>query len=613
MILYLAAAYWLLLWLFVPGDAQSRIKGSYPSIDSIESLRASFLSNLSGLSVESEALVAGLTIGERDLVSEELANNMRDLSLTHLVAVSGANLAIVLGSIYFLTATIGLSRNLRFLFALIVMSGYVLLVGPESSVIRAATMALFVMLSLWLGRGANPIYALASAVLLLLVIDPGLAVDVGFGLSAFATAGLVGLTPVLYQKLEGRLSKPLAAALAATCAAQIYTLPIILFLQPSLPLYSVLANLLVEAAVAPITILGLISVLLSQVFPAGAMLFSWLASIGAQWIVVVANQLSGLPVVRMHFLPGAWGIAAATLFAALLTIYLKSDKWRVASKFALLATLSVTAIWIATDLIRHKTFAGDWQIYACDVGQGDALLVRSQGKVALIDTGKDEELVANCLHDAGVSEIDLLVLSHFDSDHVAGLPGVIERVKGRVLVSPFQDSRSIVDRSYELARQLGVEVDHAYVGMQGELGQAKWMVLSPSPTAIEASDSNDASVTMVFDFGNFALLTLGDLGEAGQLRLLKNQPAILQQLAMRELVVKVAHHGSADQSESFYRRLNVDVGLFLVGKNSYGHPTRSALSLIESAGVVLRTDQHGPVALSFEGRLLYRVGGKLTA
>jgi competence protein ComEC len=611
LILYLAAGYWLVLWLLAPAGAESSIKSSYPRIETIEALRASFLSNLTGLSAESEALVAGLTIGERDLVSDELANQMRDLSLTHLVAVSGANLAIVLGAIYFLGAAIGLSRNYRFAFALLVMGGYVLLVGPESSVIRAATMALFVMLSLWLGRGSNPIYSLASAVLLLLLVDPGLAVDVGFGLSAFATAGLVGLTPLIYQKLEGRWPKFLAAAVAATSAAQVYTLPIILYLQPSLPLYSVVANLLVEAAVAPITILGLISVLLSQPLPLAAMLFSWLASIGAQWIVFTAQHLSELPFVRLHFLPGSWGIAAATLFAFLLTIYFKSERWQSASRLAIYATLLISGSWIATDLIRYKTFAGDWEIYACDVGQGDALLVRSQNSVALIDTGRDSQLVENCVADAGVSEIEMLVLTHFDADHVAGLPGVIERVSGKLLVSPFRDSRLIVDESLQLASEHGVEVSYAHEGMQGNLGEISWLVLSPSPSAYEASDSNDASVTMVFDFGDFVLLALADLGEAGQQRLLKKHPALLQQLAQRELAVKVAHHGSADQSESFYRRLNVDIGLFLVGKNPYGHPTRSALSLIDS-GTILRTDKHGPIALSFDGQLLYRVGGKLT-
>ncbi|MEY3383671.1 MAG: hypothetical protein RLZZ212_258, partial [Actinomycetota bacterium] len=196
MIVYLAFGYWLFLWLSAEPNSQSVIKQSYPDPPFMQHLRQRFLDALAGVSEDARGLVAGLTIGERDMVSPSLAEQMRDLSLTHLVAVSGANLAIVMGAVYFLAAGFSLARNLRFVLDLAVMLLYVLLVGPESSVIRAATMALFVMLGLWLGRGSSSLYALSCAVLLLLVIDPGLATDVGFALSAFATAGLVLIAPL---------------------------------------------------------------------------------------------------------------------------------------------------------------------------------------------------------------------------------------------------------------------------------------------------------------------------------------------------------------------------------------------------------------------------------
>ena len=146
MIYLIAGCYWLILWLFAPEGAESRLKLNYPEISFIEFVRGRFIELLSGVSEDAAGLVAGLTIGERGAISEELAQQMKALSLTHLVAVSGANLAIVMGVVYLITAKLGLSRNLRFSSALLVMAGYVLLVGPESSVIRAATMAVFVML-----------------------------------------------------------------------------------------------------------------------------------------------------------------------------------------------------------------------------------------------------------------------------------------------------------------------------------------------------------------------------------------------------------------------------------------------------------------------------------
>ncbi|MGA1032546.1 MAG: ComEC/Rec2 family competence protein, partial [Aquiluna sp.] len=128
-----------------------------------------------------------------------------------------------------------------------------LLFGVSEDAAGAATMAGVVRVGLWGGRGTNPLAALSLAVIFLLTVDPGLAVDIGFGLSALATAGLLVLAPKIYNLLEDKMPKLLAIGTAATVSAQLYTLPIILYLQPSLPVYSVLANLLVEPLVAPKT------------------------------------------------------------------------------------------------------------------------------------------------------------------------------------------------------------------------------------------------------------------------------------------------------------------------------------------------------------------------
>lgn len=614
MILPIAIIFWLFLWITAPPNSKSAIKENYPDISHIEKVRERFLESLGGISEDAKGLVAGLAIGERNLIGAELEDSMRDLSLTHLVAVSGANLAIVLGSIYFLTAWLGWSRNYRYALALFVMGLYVLLVGPESSVIRAATMALFVMLGLWLGRGSNPIFPLSSAVLVLLILDPGLATDVGFGLSAFATAGLVGLTPFIYERLRNRMNKVLAAAIAATSAAQLYTLPIILYLQSSLPIYSIAANLLVEWVVAPVTILGMLAVVSSSLFPPLAHLLSFLASFGTQWIVFVSQTLYQLPFVRLHFPPGVFGIALVIFIAVLITLWLRPNRFSRLALTGALAVVGITASWIAADFLRIKTLSGQWQVYACDVGQGDALLIRDGDEVALIDVGPDPELIRRCLDMAEVQAISLLVLSHFDSDHVGGIEGLRSTSVARVLVSPFKDDRPVVSKVQKEVSYMGASLEQGFSGLGGSLGKFRWQILAPSATATEAADSNDASLVIVFDLNDFALLALGDLGEEGQLRLMRNQQRVLLQLAQRDLVVKVAHHGSGDQLEELYKKLRPDIALFLVGKNRYGHPTDRAVEMVRRQGAqILRTDTQGPVAIGYRQGLTYRVGGKLSA
>jgi competence protein ComEC len=610
----LALTLWALSFLFATSE-ESQIKLSYPQIDVIDAVRARFLLSLHGQNSDAVGLVAGLTIGERTLLSDEVESQMRTLSLTHLVAVSGANLAIVVGATYFLLAGLGLARNLRFLIAFTVMALYVVLVGPESSVIRAATMAIFVMVGLWLGRGSTPLNSLSLAVIVLLVIDPALSRDIGFALSAFATAGLLIFAPPVFEWLRERVPDFVALGLAASFAAQLFTTPILLMIQPSIPIYSVLANLLVEPVVAPITILGILGVIVSIVSIPLAGAFTFVASWFANWIVIVAHELSSWPLARVHFVQGLAGIAIVAAVVALLALSFGALHRRARELQVVAGTLVVLAFgWASTDVIRRETFAGDYSLYNCDVGQGDALIVRDSGVVALIDVGPDSELVDRCLDSAGVTRIDLLVLTHFDADHVRGIDGALRgRKVGLAIVSGFEDDRPLVAVVESALQRADVPVALGRAGLSGQLGTLSWKVLQPSALATEALDSNDASVVVAFWNQSNAVLALGDLGESGQQRLLRNAMGDLAQLRSRNLTVKVAHHGSSDQSDQLARYLEPETAIFSVGKNDYGHPTRRALELYGDLGAaVLRTDLHGPVAIRFDDEGAIVLGGKLS-
>jgi competence protein ComEC len=239
--------------------------------------------------------------------------------------------------------------------------------------------------------------------------------------------------------------------------------------------------------------------------------------------------------------------------------------------------------------------------------------LKSGSSVMLIDVGPDSDRVRRCLAQAKVQAIQTLVLTHFDSDHVAGIDGLRGYWVGEVLISPFRDDRPVVEKVERALASIGTAQNPASMGQMGHLGSIRWQVLSPSAQAREAVDSNDASLTMVFDFGEFALLTLGDLGEAGQRRVLENHQRLLLQLRQKPMIVKVAHHGSADQLEELYEFVDPEFGLFLVGDNRYGHPTKKAIEMVlKTGGSVLRTDKQGPIAIAFEGELRYRAGGKLS-
>ena len=617
MIPFLAGLTWVYLWVTAEEGLESSLKLSFPKFEAVEELRAKFLFNLSGVTQDSAGLVGGLAIGERGLISESLAENMKELSLTHLVAVSGANLAIIAAAVFLTASMLGFGRSWRFILSYLAIACYIVLVGPESSVLRAGAMAAFVLTGWWLGRKVHPLIPLSWAVLLLLLIDPGLAVDIGFALSAFATLGLLVLAGRLHERLEPRIGTWLSIGVSASIAAQLYTLPVLLILQPSIPLYSVLANLAVELVVAPVTVLGILAVLASAIFPPLAKFLSLIASFGTWWIEVVANHLSQLPLTRVPMLPGPIGVWFTVLLVLGLTMLAISTHPPLRFLGVMFVSVFVIPIaWVATDLNRQTSFHQGWEVLNCDVGQGDALLLRSQGQIALIDVGREDQPIDNCLKSLGIVRLDLLVLTHFDADHVGGIAGAMRnRTAGLVLISGFKDDRPLVSLVSEVLAISADSVQIGHRGMTGDLGGVRWSVLSPTSNALEAEDSNDASVVMTFEFQEFSVLALGDLGEPGQQRLLRHSWPQLWVLREKPLVLKVAHHGSKDQSEQLHELTQPDVAIFSVGQgNDYGHPSAKTLSLVYRLGAkVLRSDSQGPISIRLEGGgLVASSGGKLS-
>lgn len=575
------------------------------SPDLIESMRKSFSQNLRGITSDSAALVAGLAIGDDSKLSKGTKESFRAVSLTHLTAVSGANCAIVLAVLALLINRLPLRRWMRIGMSLLAVGGYLALVGPEPSVLRASVMVSIVLVGLNLGRKVNPVDALALSVVLLLVSDPKLSLDYGFALSVLATLGILVLAPKLVVILEKRLPKWLSIGLAVTIAAQIACLPILLVLQPEIPVYAVIANLLVEPLVIPITILGLLSCLLALVFPPLTAALSFIASIPASWVIAIASYLASAPYSNLPWYSGVLGVFLAVLLSLAVFVWFTVKQKLIRVTAGVTATLIVAGFIAqnsASALSQGSFYSQEHTIVNCDVGQGDALVIKSRGKVALIDVGRENPAIDKCLGGLGISRIDLLILTHFDMDHVGGILGAVTgRSIGVALVSPFPDERPGADFAEKIISAKGVEIVQAEVGMHGLLGDFQWKVLSPHRGATEAEDSNDASIGMLWESNQLALFTLADLGEDGQLRIGNEQKDMLNSgFPGKTVIVKVAHHGSADQAAELYEAIRPDVALISVGRdNSYGHPTKRTMDLLRRLGSkILRTDEHGALGLA---------------
>jgi competence protein ComEC len=540
-------------------------------------------------------LVAGLAVGDTSLLKPALDQDMKAVSLTHLVAVSGANCAIVVAGVVAVVAACGGGRWMRTLSATLALALFVTIVGPQPSVIRASVMAAILLVSVSFGQPSRGVPVLGVAVLCLLVVDPEWAVDVGFTLSVLATGALLLLAPPLARRLSEWMPHRLALLISIPLAAELVCQPVVGLLTPGLPVYGILANILTEPAAPVATVTGISAAVVLGLSPAVGSALLWLCWIPAQWIACVAHACARLPFARTVWLTGLCGLAASLLMSAGVIAALLWPRARRTAAIVVALTLGVSVTTtVIVDSWRRVGTPADWVIAACDVGQGDALLVRpsaSAQSVMMIDTGRDEPLLSECLDRLGVSRVSLLVLTHYDIDHCGAYPAVAQRVDRAIVGKPVDLFEQGV---VEDLRDAGAEVQYGRAGLSGDLGEAgfRWRELWPVPGHPDMQSGNPGSLVIRTDWAgepDISAIFLGDLGEEAQ-------HALLSSTAVKPVtIVKVAHHGSADQSTQLYERLHALIGLISVGEdNGYGHPTDRALTLLaESQTQVYRTDRHG--------------------
>jgi competence protein ComEC len=471
-------------------------------------------------------------------------------------------------------------------------------------VLRAATMGWLGILGTVTGRERAALRTLAGTVLILVLLDPSLARSLGFALSVAASAGLLVLSPPWRRRLARTLPGWAADAIATPLAAQVACAPLLAAAFGRVSLVAVPANVVAAPAVPPATVAGVVAAALAPVSRPLARAAAWLAGIPTGWLVHVARDGARLPAAQLGTPLGPAG--AATVSALLLGCALLLRR-RTGRALAATVTVALLAGGTAVQQLAPGWPQPGWRLVACDVGQGDALVVRTTGGAVLVDTGPDPGAVDRCLRDLRVRRLAAVVLTHFHADHVEGLPGALRGRRVRdVVAGPLDEppeERARVLR-WAAARHLAVRV--AALGERWTVGDATFDVLGPE-TAFHGTDSdpNNSSLVLRLTTPGLVLLLTGDIEEPAQLATLARGPV------GHADVLKVPHHGSARQTAQFIAATGATAAIVSVGRdNPYGHPAPSTLDALASAGMrTFRTDRDGDVAVArVAGRL--RVAGR---
>lgn len=538
-------------------------------------------------------LIPGLSVGDTSSLSPALNEAMKTVSLSHITAVSGANCIIVTAGVALIAGWCGAGRRLRIVCGVAALAAFVVLVTPQPSVLRAGVMALLVLFARFMGRPSAGIPLLAVAVLVLLMWNPWWALEYGFILSVLAVSGLLILSDPLTQSLSRWMPQQLAALISLPLAAQLMCQPVIVLLSPTVPVYGVIANVVAAPAAPLATVCGLAACIVLSFAPLLAHALLFCAWIPAQWIGSTAEFLSGLPYSSVPWFNGIIGSLLAALVSLLFVFILlhrspRKRRFAVVS-LAVMTLVSATLLWLPK--ISSTPLPANWSIATCDVGQGDALILKSEKAIAAIDVGRYPKLFSQCLNELGIKHLDVLVLTHFDKDHVGGLSAVRGKVSRVISGRPenIEDEQILKDLASH-----GAHIERGTRGMSGTLGKAQWKILWPSSGRRDMQVGNPGSITLYVEFPQFSAIFLGDLGEESQRALMSEQHI------GRVDVVKVAHHGSADQYSRLYEQLSPQISLLSVGaENDYGHPRQKTLDmLIDIHSISPRTDQDGLILIT---------------
>jgi competence protein ComEC len=572
------------------------------------------------------ALLSGILLGNDQGLPRELQEAFKATGMTHIIAISGFNIAIIAG-LFLQGGRLLFDRRTAAWTALGGVALYTLLVGAEASVVRAAIMgALFIIAAQLLGRPTFAPASLFTAAFFMSLLNPNVLWDIGFQLSLMATLGMMLLVTPGTAWLEERL-KPefgpqrgrsaarfLGEIVLTTLAAFAFTLPVLLYHFGVVSIISLPANLLILPVQSWLMLWGGAATLLGMVHPVLGQLPAWIDWLFLTYTIQGVRFFAALPLTTVPFTLPWTGVALIYAALAVPAGFVRSKDSRAAlstrlqNKRTPLLAAGIIAALTAISLVacRHAP-DGKLHVAFLDVGQGDAILIQTpNGRQMLVDGGAYPTVLLSRLGEQlpfWDKQLDVILATHPDTDHVAGLVDVFAHYDVDQLISSGEDDGG----SAGYAALLRAASDHQaaqHVAAAGDLIQldenVTLEVLHAAGTP--ALSDNDNSIVLLVRYGALTVLLTGDSAEAAEKQMLEDGRPL------QATVLKAGHHGSqSSTSTAFLSAVQPQYVVISAGAdNRFGHPHSSTLERLDQVGAtILRTDELGTIELISDGAQLW--------
>lgn len=533
-----------------------------------------------------------LLLGDRMDIDYETNTAFKVSGISHIIAVSGLHVSILFGLVYFMS---GRRRFLTTLLGVPVVLIFAAVAGFTPSITRAAIMQILMMLSLLCQREYDPPTALGFSALVMLIVNPLVITSVSFQLSFACMAGIFSFSDPIRSwlldekrlgKWDNSLTRGLSSSVAISISSVVFTTPLVAVCFGAVSLVSILTNLLTLWVITFI-FYGIMAVCVIGFYSASAA--SALAAVVSwpiRFVLWTAKSLASFPLAAVYTRSGY-------IVAWLVFVYILLVIWMLLRRrsVALFGSLAAVTLCSAIALSCAEPLLDDYRMTMLDVGQGQAILLQSDGKTFLVDCGGDDDetaadVTAETLLSQGITRLDGIILTHYDRDHAGGLQYLLTRIDVDLLMLPYSYDENGVGEN------LAAMVPDAVVTVMEDqvltYEDTKICVFAP----VSYNSGNESSMCVLFQTENCDILITGDMGLPGERLLMK-----YHDLPQVDVLV-AGHHGSKDSTgEALLRQTMPEYVFISVGEdNRYGHPAPSLLQrLLEFGCIVFRTDESGTI------------------